>query len=157
MSLTSSHDGYYDENGYWKRTKFCFVSCGDRCTCLPPNGQWHIPINSLKGNNMIDEPKTCLTDGSPVSPDHKEIDPKTGMQKGYIALCPEERAKGFIRPLRFTYTHKTCGIVTRMHEALAETYARDPKFYSGTYCVHCKQHFHLSEFTWEGSTEIVGS
>lgn len=32
-------DGYYDDTGQWQRTKFCFTSCGARCTCLPPNGQ----------------------------------------------------------------------------------------------------------------------
>ena len=26
--------------------------------------------------------KTTLTDGSPVTPDHREIDPATGQQKG---------------------------------------------------------------------------
>lgn len=31
-------NGYYDENGNWQRTKFCFVSCGQRCDCLPPGG-----------------------------------------------------------------------------------------------------------------------
>lgn len=28
-------DGYYGEDGKWRRTKFCFVSCGARCTCRP--------------------------------------------------------------------------------------------------------------------------
>lgn len=31
-------DGYYDDNGEWQRTKFCFVDCGERCTCRPPGG-----------------------------------------------------------------------------------------------------------------------
>jgi hypothetical protein len=30
------NDGYYDESGSWRRTKFCFVYCGDSCTCGPP-------------------------------------------------------------------------------------------------------------------------
>lgn len=36
-----------------------------------------------------------------------------------------------------------------MGRALAETYARDPYFYSGTFCVHCGAHFDLSQFDWE--------
>ena len=34
-------DGYMFESddGYWVRTKFCFVSCEERCDCMPPNGQ----------------------------------------------------------------------------------------------------------------------
>ena len=33
--------GYYDESGHWQRTKFCFVHCGESCTCMPPFG-WRI-------------------------------------------------------------------------------------------------------------------
>lgn len=106
---------------------------------------------------MADEPKTCLTDGSPVTPDHREINPKTGQQKGYVVLTPEERAKGFVRPVRTKYLHKKCGVVTQMGLAIAETYARNPKFYSGTFCVGCSEHFPLSEFVWDGTSEIVGS
>ena len=32
--------GYYDENGIWQRQKFCTVSCGALCDCMPPNGQF---------------------------------------------------------------------------------------------------------------------
>lgn len=35
------HDGYYDDNGHWQRTKFCFRSCGEACTCGPPMGRWY--------------------------------------------------------------------------------------------------------------------
>ena len=151
-----------------------------------------------------DEPKTCLTDGSPVTADHIEINPSTGMQKGYKVLCPEERLKGFVRPLRHSYKHvgikpkyptrelteeehlrydkygyilyeeypegtemcgrfwtedtlnSGCGTVTTMGNALAETYARDPKFYGGTFCCGCGKHFPVEEFVWLDGT-IVGS
>jgi len=98
-----------------------------------------------------------LTDGSPVTPDHREIDPKTGMQKGYVVLSDDERAKGFVRPLRTAYVHTACGTVTRMNLAISETYARDPKFYNGTFCVHCRTHFPLDQFKWDGTDEQVGS
>ena len=29
-------DGYYDDDGSWQRTKFCFVDCGENCTCREP-------------------------------------------------------------------------------------------------------------------------
>ena len=162
---------------------------------------------------MTDEPKTCLTDGSPVTPDHREIDPSTGMQKGYVVLCPEERAKGFVRPVRYDYVHvgipgpkhplrdltpeekehfghagyvkfeqypesklpatgrfwtqsdldrinQGCYHATQMSRALAETYARDPYFYGGTYCATCRAHFPVGErgeFVWEGTDERVGT
>ncbi len=102
--------------------------------------------------------KTTLTDGSPVTPDHRELQPN-GQQKAYVVLSAEERAKGFVRPVRQSYVHDKCGGVTTMGLALAETYARDPGFYSGTFCVSCGAHFPVGaagEFTWGGTGEKVG-
>ena len=107
---------------------------------------------------MDDRPKQQLTDGSPVPQDrsHAELKPN-GQQKGYVVLSPEERAKGFVRPVRKAYIHITCGTLTSMGLAIAETYARDPKFYSGTFCAGCRLHFPLSQFVWDGTNEQVGS
>lgn len=98
---------------------------------------------------------TQLTDGSPVPADrsHTEIEARTGMQKGYVVLTPEERAKGFVKRVRHAYLHQKCGVVTSMGNAIAETYARNPWFYSGTYCVSCMAHFPLNEFNWEPDGE----
>lgn len=41
MSLISGPGGHYDEHGNWQRLKFCFVSCGSRCTCRPPGGIYY--------------------------------------------------------------------------------------------------------------------
>ena len=105
----------------------------------------------------VDRTQRQLSDGRPETPDHREIDPSTGMQKGYIVLSPEERAKGFVRPVRRSYIHKPCGTLTYMGLALAETYARDPGFYGGTFCVGCKAHFTLDQFVWDGTEEQLGS
>lgn len=106
---------------------------------------------------FVDSSKRCMTDGSPVTPDHREIDPRTGQQKGYIAICPQERKKGFVRPVRRTYTHLICGTDTTMGLALAETYACDPTFYSGTFCCYCRGHFNLDQFVWKDTTEKLGT
>lgn len=106
------------------------------------------------------KPATTLTDGSPVTIDHREIDPATGLQKGYVVLSAEERAKGFVRPVRQSYMHDKCGGVTTMGLALAETYAREPSFYSGTFCALCRAHFPVGadgQFTWDGTSEKVGT
>lgn len=97
-----------------------------------------------------------LTDGSPVPEDdsHKTLRPD-GQQQGYVVLTPEERAKGFIQRVRNKYVHKTCGVVTRMGDSLSETYARNPWFYSGTFCVGCGTHFPLEQFTWDGTDESL--
>lgn len=135
-----------------------------------------------------------------------------GKQRGYVVLSAEERALGFVRPVRKSYRHvgrpaprhpvrdltgeelsryaeegfvkfetysdgsasfgrfwtqaeldsvgKGCGTVTTMGLAIAETYARDPRFYSGTYCCGCRSHFPVGadgEFVWDGTDERVGT
>lgn len=137
-------------------------------------------------------------------------DTKPGPQNAaYLILSAEERAKGFVRPVRRSYQHvgpprpqyplrdltegekamyskyeyiryeeypegshgsalgkfwtqreldnKGCKGVTRMGQELAETYARNPKFYGSTYCVHCMMHLPVAEFVWVDDGERVGS
>lgn len=103
----------------------------------------------------VDRSARTLTDGSPVTEDHREIQPN-GQQKAYVVLSAEERAKGFVRPVRSTYRHLTCNTETSMGRALAETYARDPGFYSGTFCFACRKHFPLDQFVWAGTDEKLG-
>lgn len=106
---------------------------------------------------LVDRTQRVLTDGSPVTPDHKEIQP-SGMQKGYVVLSDAERARGFVQPVRRTYVHQKCGVATTMGLALAETYARDPKFYSGTYCCGCGTHFTFGQpdgdFVWDDGSKV---
>ena len=110
----------------------------------------------IKSLPPVDRSARTLLDGSPVTEDHRAIQP-SGMQKDYVVLSTEERSKGFVRPVRRTYRHKTCNSTTSMGTALAETYARDPKFYDGTFCVLCGTHFPLDQFVWEGTDEQVGT
>jgi hypothetical protein len=168
-------------------------------------------------SNYDDHEKQVSTKGEPrVGHPHEEgpaagpID-TTGMHEAYWVLSEEERAKGFVRPVRASYKHvgmrpqgetrplteeeherydkfnyvayepygpeknpstgrfwtqeqldSGCGRITTMGHALAETYARDPKFYGATYCATCKQHFAVSEFIWwpidfGGKPQVVGS
>jgi len=155
---------------------------------------------------MNDKSRKTLADGSPVTPDHRQVDPETGQQKGYVVLSQEERDKGFVRPVRHSYLHVGppgptyelrdltdrererfgdefvkyelypegessigrywtrdqldrveeggCGGVTTMSESIAETYAREPGFYGGTFCAHCREHFPVGkdgEFVWLGT------
>jgi hypothetical protein len=93
------------------------------------------------------------------------INPTTGQHGAYWILSAEERAKGFIRPVRETYHHLTCGTITRMSLPIAETYARDPKFYGATFCCLCRTHLPVGaagEFVWldehgKPSAEKVGT
>lgn len=142
----------------------------------------------------------------PNSPCLHEVK-ENGQNECYLILSEEERAKGFIRPVRKTYKHigpqlknklrdltddekeryaqfnyvkfeeysekelpvlgkywtqkeldrlGGCGTTTTMGLELAETWARDVKFYGATYCCHCGAHFSVKEFIWEDGT-VLGS
>lgn len=86
-----------------------------------------------------------------------------GQQECYLVLSEEERAKGFVRPVRRSYVHIECGGETFMGLALCETYARDPSFYGGTFCAICRKHFPLrkpdgtANFAWDEDGTPVGS
>lgn len=92
---------------------------------------------------------------------HGVDDEPTEQAETYLVLSEEERAKGFVRPVRHTYTHLEeyggCGMATTMGQAIAETYARTPSFYGSTYCVGCRMHLPVGDFVWDGTMEKVGS
>ncbi len=85
----------------------------------------------------------------------------------YLIMSDEERAKGFVRPVRRSYRHQDpeCGTVTTMGQALAETYAANPGFYGATYCCGCRMHRPVGahgEFTWmtpdgDDTSDLVGT
>lgn len=109
---------------------------------------------------MSDEqkpPAMCTTSGEPVEKVRAEQTEATGQHKSYVVLCPDERAKGFVRPYRDAYKHLKCGTVTTMGRALSETYARDPYFYGSTFCVNCNAHFPVAGFRWTADGDQVGS
>lgn len=136
-----------------------------------------------------------------------------GQYVDHWILSAEERAKGFVRPVRDRYQHvgtpgpkyqlrdltngereryaafgyvkyeaysedpassvvgrfwtqaqldavgKGCGTVTTMPRAIAETYAREPRFYGTTFCCGCGRYLPVGpsgEFVWLDG-ERVGS
>lgn len=91
-----------------------------------------------------------------LTSDRKDTDLNTpqnedgsGQNKKYLILSDEERSKGYTRPYRDAYVHRTCGATTVMTGKIAETYAVDPKFYGSTWCIKCKCHKPVGEFYWE--------
>ena len=108
---------------------------------------------------LIMNSKTELT-GDPNGRPHREIDPITGRQLAYVVLTKEERAKGFVEPVRQCYVHEACGMQTVISKVIAETFAREPEFYTGTFCSHCKKHFPVGEegeFVWNNTKQKVGT
>lgn len=162
----------------------------------------------------VDRSRRC-TVGEAVAPGVANTEDRgDGQQKGYVVLCDDERAKGFVRPVRRSYKHvgirpkyplrdltdkerelykdigyakfeaypdgspergpgnitgrfwtdkqlnSGCGTVTTMGEKIAETYARDPAFYSGTFCCGCGTHLPVGEhgeFVWLDDGTRVGT
>jgi len=47
-----------------------------------------------------------------------------------------------------------CGAETIMNQTIAETYARDPKFYGSTFCVNCGKHLPVEEFEWRDGAKV---
>jgi hypothetical protein len=170
-------------------------------------------VDEVKSRKVppVDHSAQQLTSGAPVPEDRSHTKLKAnGQQQDYVVLTPEERAKGFVRPVRRSYRHvgllgpqyplrdltdeekerysrfgyikfeeypeteapetgrywtqaqfdkigNGCGAMTTMSRDIAETYARDPKFYGGTFCCGCGKHLPVDEFVWEGTEERVGS
>ena len=77
----------------------------------------------------------------------------------YIGFIPSGNKDSSIlgRFITKSNIRKGCGTLTTMNQTIAETYARDPKFYSSTYCCGCQKHLPVKEFTWDGTNEKVGS
>ena len=110
-----------------------------------------------------------VTDPSDPRLGYGADDKPVPQNKAYLVLPEEERKKGFVRPVRTKYIHvgvggteakrtgQGCGVETHMSLPLAETYARDPKFYGSTYCVGCSMHLPVREFIWSDTDEVVGS
>jgi|GEM_PF-4008294 len=75
-----------------------------------------------------------------------ETDPR--QHAVHYVLSEEERAKGFVRPVRRSYLHLTCRGATTMSLPLAESTARNPKLYNRSFCFKCGDYFPIGEFVW---------
>lgn len=96
-------------------------------------------------------PDTSAVPDSATRPDGQHVD--------HWVMSPEERARGFVRPVRLSYRHEVCGTVTSMPRAIAETYAAKPGYYGKTFCCACGGYYPVGangEFVWAGTTEKVG-
>jgi hypothetical protein len=75
----------------------------------------------------------------------------------YLVLSEEDRARGFVRPVRTSYVHEVCGAATRMRLDIAETYAVMPRHYGSTWCCQCRMHRPVGEggeFVWDDGSKV---
>lgn len=116
-----------------------------------------IEESTQKSVPPVNRAALCTTSGEAPDKVRAEQTEETGQHKAYIVLCEDERKKGFVRPVKNSYKHVACGTVTSMGRALAETYARDPTFYTSTFCAGCNRHLPVAEFVWTVDNTRVGS
>jgi hypothetical protein len=83
--------------------------------------------------------------------DHGKTKPD-GQHEYYPTLPETEGVK--VPPLHRTYVHNTCGVATKCSEKIAQTYVVNPKYYSHTFCVGCKDHLPVGEFKWEDGVTV---
>lgn len=102
-----------------------------------------------------------VTDPNDPRLTHGADDQPVPQAEAYLVLSEQERAKGFVRPVRRSYIHTggtaPCGSVTTMSLPIAETYARSPGFYGATYCCGCQRHLPVAQFVWDGDRTTLGS
>lgn len=76
--------------------------------------------------------------------DYGNIKPNGQYERYPTSIQPDYR-----QPIRNTYRHTVCGTTTRCGDGIAKTYATNPHYYGYTFCVACRTHPPLEEFTWE--------
>jgi hypothetical protein len=78
---------------------------------------------------------------------------------GYVKYekYPESRSPLSGRYWTAAQLKSGCQTETKMSLPIAETYARDPKFYGSTFCCGCQAHFPVGEFQWYEDGLTVGS
>jgi len=128
-------------------------------TRLLPNGQqagYVVLSEAERAKGFVKPVRDCYVhNGPPPAPDNlRDLTDEERRFYGeefakYQPYSPGGSAVGrFWTQAEIDRAGKHCGAVTTMGLALAETYARDPRFYSGTFCIRCQTHFPLSEFVW---------
>jgi len=100
------------------------------------------PLRAEEIANWNDGSPTDFVAYEPYPPDSEEAKEK-GNAKGRY-WTEEELKSG-------------CGSTTSMGRSIAETYARNPKFYGATFCVNCNKHLPVAEFVWTDDGQRVGS
>jgi hypothetical protein len=105
--------------------------------------------------------KTTNSGREPVNPVNAGVpDPEKlpdGQHKDHWILPDEDRAKGFIRPVRTEYRHEKCGSRTTMPIKIAETYAVNPAYYGSTFCGACGGYSPVGvngEFVWLDGSKV---
>lgn len=55
----------------------------------------------------------------------------------------------FVQSVQYTYVHENCGKTTTMSDNIAESVARDPHYYTKTFCANCGEHVPVEDVHWK--------
>lgn len=135
---------------------------------VKPNGQneaYKVLAPHERAKGFVRPVRTSYVHAGPSGPKY-DIRPLTeeeaenfGDSFDYFEEYPEgERSRGkFWTQEQIDAVGNGCGTRTFMSQTIAETYAREPKFYGSTFCTGCRTHLPVDEFLWDdGSGERVG-
>lgn len=83
---------------------------------------------------------------------------RKGPDVGYVCYEPYDPPRGATVGRYWTkeQLESGCDQKTSMPLAIAETAARDPHFYGGTFCCTCGKHFPNEQFVWVPDGEPLG-
>lgn len=101
--------------------------------------------------------------GAPISGTMRDLTPEESERyasQGYVKYeeYPPERSPHLGRFwTQAQLDRRGCQSVTAMPQAIAETYARDPKSYGQTFCVQCAAYLPVEEFVWLDDGTRVGT
>lgn len=87
-----------------------------------------------------------MTDDDPPPED---FDYGERQDDGQYENYPVTDGEQFVQEIRRTYVHTECNVTTKMSRELAESVARDPSYYTKTFCVGCNEHVPVEEIEWE--------
>lgn len=119
-------------------------------TDIDPAAMWQIPGDGPQVGNVVSATGLTTDPTDPRLTHGVDAEP-VGQAPVYLVLDPVHPDRKLHRPVRTSYRHvrgAACGVVTTMSLGIAETYARDPKFYGATYCTGCRMHLDVVEFDW---------
>lgn len=91
-----------------------------------------------------------MGDGPPGDFDYGEQ-----REDGQYENYPTIEDGDFEQEPRETYIHQECGTRTTMTGDLPESVARDPTYYTKTYCAGCQTHVPVEEVKWADGEDWV--
>lgn len=90
-----------------------------------------------------------MSENTEESPPPEDFDYGEQREDGQYENYPTIDEGEFRQKVRSVYIHEECGGTTTMKKELAESVARNPDYYSKTFCVTCEEYVPVEEVHWK--------